>query len=72
MEKKQFFESLISLLPDNSGQRIDAFGKIQDIFASLKSNLSNTGLQHEFELIEKEILFHVWMLERICNGEIPD
>lgn len=70
MDKKQFFESLISLLPDNSGQKIDAFVKIQDVFSLLKGNLPNTALQHEFEQIEGELLSHVWMFEQVCNAEM--
>lgn len=70
MDKKQFFESFISLLPDNSGHNLQSFEKIQALFASLKSGLSSKGLRNEFELIEKEILSHVWMFEQICNGKV--
>lgn len=69
MDKRQFFESLISPLSDNSGQRFDSTPQIQEIFSSLKSNLSNKNLRNEFDQLANEILFHVWMFEQICNGE---
>lgn len=70
MDKKQFFESFISPLPDNSEQRLDSFARIQDIFTSLKFNLPSKNLRNEFEQIEREILFHAWMFDQISNGEI--
>ena len=69
MDKKQFFESLVSLLPDNSGHKLNSFKEIEKIFVSLKSGLSDTRLRAEFEQIERDILFHIWMLEQVCNGE---
>lgn len=70
MDKKQFFESLVSLLPDNSGHRLNSLGKIQEVCTSIKAGLSDPNLQNEFELIEKEILLHAWMFEQACNGDI--
>lgn len=69
MDKKQFFESLVSLLPDNSGHRLNSLGKIQEVCTSIKAGLSDPNLQNEFELIEKEILLHAWMFEQACNGD---
>lgn len=68
MDKKQFFESLVTLLPDNSGQKLQAFVPIQNVFTSIKSKFSDKSLLGQFELLEKELLFYVWMFEQICNG----
>lgn len=68
MDKKQFFESLVTLLPDNSGQKLQALVPIQGVFTSIKSKFSDKRLRSEFELLEKELLFYVWMFEQICNG----
>lgn len=68
MDKQEFFESLVSLMPDGSGNRLDALEKIREVFVSIKSELTDR-LGNEIEHIEKEILSRVWMFERICNGE---
>lgn len=67
MDKKQFFESLIHSLPNGSGQELRAFERISEVLDSLKSGLKDNKLRSEFEPLEKEILFHVWMFEQICN-----
>jgi hypothetical protein len=72
MDKKQFFESLVSLLPDKSGHFLNSLQKIQEIFTTLRSEISDIKLRNEFERLEKEILFHVWMLEQICNSRKED
>ena len=72
MNKKQFFESFVSLLPDNSGHILSVSLQIQEVFTSLKLDIEDKNLKNEFELIEKKILFHAWMLEQICNGEISN
>lgn len=69
MDKKQFLESFITTLPDASGQQIQAFEKIREIFHSLKSELMDTRLRAEFEVLETDILFRVWMLEQVCNSK---
>lgn len=69
MDKKEFFESLITSLPNSSGQRIEAFERITEIFHSIKSELMDEKLKTEFGILEKDILFRVWMLEQICNSK---
>lgn len=70
MNKKQFFESLVSLLPDNSGQKIDAFNIINNIFSDIKKEFTDASLKRGFEDVEKDILSRVWMFEQICNGYV--
>ena len=69
MDKKQFFESLITSLPNSSGQRIEAFERITEIFHSIKSELMDEKLKTEFGILENDILFRVWMLEQVCNSK---
>ncbi|MDD2916569.1 MAG: hypothetical protein PHH70_01855 [Candidatus Gracilibacteria bacterium] len=69
MDKMQFFESLVVPLPDNSGQEFKAVEKIAFILSSIKSDITDTGLVNELELLEREIIFRVWMFERICNNQ---
>ncbi len=69
MDKQQFFESFITTLPADSGQEVEAFEKIREVFQSLKGELMDTRLKAEFEILETEIVFRAWMLEQICNSK---
>lgn len=68
MDKKQFFESLIVSLPDNSGQELRARDQIARVLDALKSDITDDKLKIEFERLEQEVLFRIWMFEQVCNS----
>jgi len=72
MDKKQFFQSLVSTKKESSDQELRAFDAIRELFHALKVDLGDTKLKSEFELLEQEVLFHVWMFEKICNDSEID
>jgi hypothetical protein len=67
MDKKQFFESLVSTKQETSEPELQACGVIKELLYSLKAHLGDTKLTSEFEILEQEILFRIWMFEKICN-----
>lgn len=67
MDKKQFFESFISVSSDDSGHLLASFEKIRGIFESIERNISDTALRGEFQKLYMEVLFRIWMFEEICN-----